>query len=127
MLGYESYTPEAYQATTQYEQVVSGPPPWTTPDGATYVRADVHNGVTTATFEAMKPVTFIVPTSPPKGRGGWMVTEEPVTIHNGPGNSLIITNPMLRTVPPGCPPPTTTAITQTSVTTLSVVTKTPVS
>ncbi len=123
-LGCEGYTPEVYPATTKYEQVVSGQPPWPTPDGATYVGAGVHNGVITATFEATKPVTFVVPTSPPKGGGSWTVTEETVTIPNGPGNSLIITNPVLTTVPPVCPPPTTTTITQTSVTTLPAVTTT---
>ena len=123
-LGCEDFKPEYYPATTKYEQIVSGPPPWPTPEGATYVGAGVHNGLTTATFEVTNPVTFVVPTSPPKGGGSWTVAEETVTIPQGPGNSLIITNPVLTTVPPVCPHPTTTTITQTSVTTLPVVTTT---
>ncbi|KAF8342847.1 uncharacterized protein EI90DRAFT_3030423 [Cantharellus anzutake] len=121
-LGCGGYQLENYPITTNYQQVMTGPEPWPTPDGATVVGFGEADGVTTVVFEATKPAYIAVPTNPPKDGGKWTVVEEAVTIPNGPGNTLTITSHALTTVP-ACPTPSTiTSTTTTYITTTSTVT-----
>ncbi|KAF8342860.1 uncharacterized protein EI90DRAFT_3030484 [Cantharellus anzutake] len=113
-LGCGGYQLENYPVTTNYQQVMTGPQPWPTPDGATVVGFGGADGVTTVVFEATKPAYIAVPTNPP---GKWTVVEEAVTIPNGPGNTLTITSHALRTVP-ACPAPSTRTVTSTTTTTV---------
>ncbi|KAF8342858.1 uncharacterized protein EI90DRAFT_799191 [Cantharellus anzutake] len=121
-LGCGGYQLENYPVTTNYQQVMTGPQPWPTPDGATVVGFGGADGVTTVVFEATKPAYIAVPTNPP---GKWTVIEEAVTIPNGPGNTLTITSHALRTVP-ACPAPSTRTVTSTTTTTFTSITTTTV-